>query len=71
VSGTSGSTCTSFEQAHCLFSPAQNRNTMPQDSGARLKAKRKATLKLMKRKAETAEGGAKAPAKARQRKGQA
>lgn len=25
---------------------------MPQDSGARLKAKRKATLKLMKRKAE-------------------
>lgn len=44
---------------------------MPQDSGARLKAKRKATLKLMKQKAEATEGGAKAPAKARQRKDQA
>lgn len=32
---------------------------MPQDSGARLKAKRKATLKLIKRKAE----GAAKPAK--------
>lgn len=42
---------------------------MPQDSGARLKAKRKATLKLMKRRSAAAEGGAKAPAKARTRKG--
>lgn len=33
---------------------------MPQDSGARLKAKRKATLKLAKR---AASGKAKAPAK--------
>ena len=31
---------------------AHNQYHMPQDSGARLKAKRKATLKLIKRKAE-------------------
>ena len=59
---------TSFEQARCLFSRAKQK-TMPQDSGARLKAKRKATLKLMKRRSTAADGGAKAPAKARQRKG--
>ena len=44
---------------------------MPQDSGARLKAKRKATLKLMKHKAAGAASEAKAPAKDRQRKGKA
>ena len=44
---------------------------MPQDSGARLKAKRKATLKLMKRKADGAAGEPKAAAKGRQRKGKA
>jgi hypothetical protein len=44
---------------------------MPQDSGARLKAKRKATLKLIKRKAANAAGDTKAPAKSRTRKAKA
>lgn len=42
---------------------------MPQDSGARLKAKRKATLKLIKRKAAAAEGAAKPAKKAAKKKG--
>ena len=54
-----------------IFAGSKNQELMPQDSGARLKAKRKATLKLMKRKAAGAAGEAKAPAKDRQRKGKA
>lgn len=48
--------------------PEQNLNPMPQDSGARLKSKRKATLKLLKRKAAGKTGGGNAKRKAAKKK---
>lgn len=51
-----------------LLSPPTKRYTMPQDSGARLKSKRKATLKLNKRAAAAAAKGEKPKGKPAKKK---